>query len=350
MNKKEYFMKEAIKEAKKGIGKVNPNPLVGCVIVKNDVIISKGHHEFYGGKHAEINAIENAQKKIYNLKNSDIYITLEPCFHYGKTPPCVDRIIKEKFKNVFVGMKDPNPLVNSKSINKLKKNNIHVETNILSEEVVELNKIFIKYITKKIPYVALKSAITLDGFIAKENGESKWISNEKSRKLVHNFRNFYSSILVGANTIIKDNPRLTCRNIRNSRNPLRIILDTDGITNNKEFNIYKENGRNIIFTKSNEKWEFKNTEIIRTNLHPKNILFELAKRNIDSILIEGGSNVFSQFIDYSDIFHLFQAPKIFGKGIKIFNNLEKSYNLRLVKTKKIENNIYLELKRECLQE
>ncbi|BBE31518.1 riboflavin biosynthesis protein RibD [Tepiditoga spiralis] len=337
------YMDLAINESLKGIGKVNPNPLVGAVIVKNNKILSTGYHEFFGGRHAEVVAIDNAKEKGYSIKNSEMYVTLEPCSHYGKTPPCADRIIKEGIKKVYVGLKDPNPLVGGKGIKKLKDAGIYVEVGLMKEKIKGINRVFLTYIVQKRPYVHLKLALTLDGFIANKDGNSKWISNESSRKIVHEMRNFYSSILVGAGTILKDNPSLNVRLTKKIRNPLKIILDKHGLTANKNLNIYNE-GENIIFTSSNEKWNFKNTEIIYTDkLNIKDILKELYNRHIDSVLVEGGSKVASEFIEYADRISLFYSSKIFGRGISPFENLKNEKNLKTLSIKNIDNNILWEL-------
>jgi diaminohydroxyphosphoribosylaminopyrimidine deaminase/5-amino-6-(5-phosphoribosylamino)uracil reductase len=350
----EYYMKIAINEAKKGIGKVNPNPLVGAVIVKNGKIISKGYHEYYGGRHAEIVAIENAKRKNIDIKGAVMYVTLEPCSHYGKTPPCANRLVKEGFKEVYIGMLDPNPLVNGKGKKILEDAGIKVEYGILEEKARKLNEIFITYINKKRPFVALKFAMTLDGYIATKSYDSKWISNEKSRKFVHSLRNYYSSILIGANTLIIDNPKLTCR-IKNGRNPIRIILDKNGLFENKNLNIFNEVGKNIIFTKKNVINVPKNTEIIReTDVYK--IINILYNKGIDSILVEGGSSILSMFLKNKlfDKMHVFYSPKIIGNGISPFENIsinkiENSIKFKTISNKRIENDIYWELK-PCLQE
>ncbi|SHE32421.1 diaminohydroxyphosphoribosylaminopyrimidine deaminase [Marinitoga hydrogenitolerans DSM 16785] len=350
----EYFMNLAIKEAKKGIGKVNPNPLVGAVIVKDGKIISKGYHEFFGGRHAEIMAIDNAKKNNNDIKGATMYVTLEPCSHFGKTPPCAYRLVKEGFKEVYIGMLDPNPLVNGNGIKILRNNGIKVQYGILEKQIKELNEIFITYITKKRPYIALKFAMTLDGFIATKKYDSKWISNEKSRKFVHKLRNYYSSILVGSNTLIKDNPKLTCR-LKNGRNPIRIILDEKGVFENKKLNIFDEKGRNIIFTKKIIKDSIKNTEIIN-EINIKEIIKILYQKNIDSILVEGGATVLSSFLKLNlvDKMHVFYSPKIIVNGVSPFrnitiNSIRESIKFKCKKVKSIDDNVYWELE-ACLRE
>ncbi len=194
------FMKQAIKLSKKGYGFVNPNPLVGAVIVKNGKVIGKGYHGYFGGPHAEVNAINNATE---NIKGATIYVTMEPCNHHGKTPPCTDILIKEQIIRVVIGMKDPNKLVNGKGIKKLEDSGIKVDFGILEDEIETLNEAYIKYITSKLPFCTLKTAMTLDGKISTYTGDSKWISNENSRKCVHELRHRYAAIMVGVNTVIK---------------------------------------------------------------------------------------------------------------------------------------------------
>lgn len=219
-------MRIALSLAAKGAGGVNPNPLVGAVIVHNDTIIGNGYHEQYGGPHAEINAIRNAAG---NIKGATLYVTLEPCSHYGKTPPCADALIAAQISKVFVAMADPNPLVAGKGIEKLKENGIDVVVGLLETEAKELNRVFIKYIETRKPYVVLKAAMSLDGKIATYSGHSKWISCEKSRQYIHTLRNELKGIMVGVNTVITDDPELTTR-LENGkgRNPVRIVVDSRG--------------------------------------------------------------------------------------------------------------------------
>src|SRR3989339_670122 len=200
------YMQLALKLAKKGVGKVSPNPQVGCVIVRNNKIIATGYHKHFGGSHAEIDALNNCK----NPEGATMYVNLEPCCHYNKkTPPCVPEIIKLGIKKVVVAMKDPNPLVSGKGIKQLRVNNVKVEIGILEEEAEKLNETYIKYITKKIPFVILKLAFSIDGKTKTFTGDSKWISSESSRKIVHKLRSITDAILVGSNTVLVDNPSLT---------------------------------------------------------------------------------------------------------------------------------------------
>ena len=221
----EKYMRMAIEEAKKGEGFTSPNPLVGAVIVKDDRVIGIGYHKKYGENHAEINAFLNAKENGEDVEGASIYVTLEPCSHYGKTPPCADAIIKNKLKKVIIGCVDSNPKVAGNGIKKLKDAGIDVIVNVLEEECRKLNEVFFYYIANKRPFVVMKYAMTMDGKIATVSGKSKWITSEKTREHSHRFRNKYSAIMVGINTVIEDNPMLNCR-LPNTRNPIRIILDS----------------------------------------------------------------------------------------------------------------------------
>ena len=204
------YMRRAIALAKRGAGFVNPNPMVGCVVVKDDVIITEGYHEYYGGFHAERNALtKNVPDN--SLQNATLYVTLEPCCHHGKTPPCTEIIIEKGIKKVVVGLLDPNPLVAGKGIKILEDAGIEVVTGVEVDKIKELNKVFLKYIKTKRPYVLLKTAMTLDGKIASYTGDSKWITNEKSRQLVHKLRSEMMGIVTGIGTVKADNPMLNSR-------------------------------------------------------------------------------------------------------------------------------------------
>ncbi|MGL4868577.1 MAG: bifunctional diaminohydroxyphosphoribosylaminopyrimidine deaminase/5-amino-6-(5-phosphoribosylamino)uracil reductase RibD, partial [Cetobacterium sp.] len=221
-----YFMELAIKEAQKGAGFVNPNPLVGAILVKENKIISKGYHEIYGGPHAEVNAIERAPE----TEGATLYVTLEPCSRFGKTPPCTDLIIKSKIKRCVIATLDQNPLESGRGIEILERAGIEVLYGVLEKEAQNLNKIFFKFIKDRLPYVFLKVGITLDGKIATRNFSSQWITNSSAREKVEKYRNLFSGILVGANTILEDNPSLRCKNLKNN-SPYRLILDKNLILN-----------------------------------------------------------------------------------------------------------------------
>ena len=324
----EKYMRLAIEEAKKGEGFVNPNPLVGAVIVKDDKILGIGHHEKYGENHAEINAILDAKNKNNDIENATIYVNLEPCSHFGKTPPCADAIIKNKFKRVVIGCLDSNEKVAGNGIKKLKEAKIEVVENILEEECRKLNEVFFHYINSKKPFMVMKYAMTMDGKIATVSGKSKWITSEKSREHAHLFRKKYSAIMVGINTVIEDNPTLNCRIKDNPKNPIRIILDSD-LKIDLQSNICKTSKdikTYIATVKSDKNLEKKKIledlgiEIIETaNKDNKVDLHELIKilgeeKNIDSVLIEGGAVLNASLLKEKliDKVLIYIAPKIFG--------------------------------------
>jgi diaminohydroxyphosphoribosylaminopyrimidine deaminase/5-amino-6-(5-phosphoribosylamino)uracil reductase len=316
-------MQRALELAVKGVGRTNPNPLVGAVIVKNDKIIAEGYHEAFGGPHAEINALKNATESV---KGATMYVTLEPCSHYGKTPPCTEAIIESGITEVVVAAADPNPLVAGRGIKRLEDSGIAVWTGLLEDEAKELNEIFIKFISTGNPFVIMKTAMTIDGKIACKSGKSKWISNEKSRQHVHNLRNRLSGIMVGIGTVLKDDPSLTCRRGEFSRQPIRIIVDsslkipldakvltderpeetiiatTEKLDNQKAENI-KSLGAKILYVPSKDG----RVDLIK-------LMELLGKEQIDSILLEGGGE-----LNYSalkagivDKVMTFIAPKILG--------------------------------------
>ncbi|MCY6960535.1 bifunctional diaminohydroxyphosphoribosylaminopyrimidine deaminase/5-amino-6-(5-phosphoribosylamino)uracil reductase RibD [Clostridium brassicae] len=320
---KEY-MKRAIELAKKGEGLTKPNPLVGAIIVKNNKVIGEGYHEFYGGPHAEVNAFRNATE---DVKGAKMYVTLEPCSHYGKTPPCAKAIIENGIKEVVIGMKDPNPLVAGKGIKILEENGIKVSCGVLEDEVRQINDIFIKYITTKKPFCIMKTAMTMDGKIATYIGDSKWITNDLSRQYVHKIRNRVSAIMVGIGTVLADNPRLTTRlEDKIGSDPIRVIVDSKGrIPLEAEVLNIESNAKTIIVVidkAGKEKIQAikeKGAEVIiapekngRVNL--AYLMDELGKRDIDSVLLEGGSTLnFSALSErIVDKVITFIAPKLIG--------------------------------------
>lgn len=316
------FMRKAVELAEKGIGFVNPNPLVGAVIAKNGKIIGHGFHELYGGPHAEINALNSTN----NAGGATLYVTLEPCNHHGKTPPCTDRIIADKISRVVIGIKDPNPLVNGKGIKQLKQAGIKVETGILKNEIHKLNEVYIKYIREKRPFCVLKTAMTMDGKISTFNGESRWISNEKSRKFVHELRHKYSAIMVGVNTIIKDNPVLTDRSDHSrKKHPVRIVVDSYGRTPTESnvFNTKLAPTWFAITNKTEQKFiddaTSRGCEIIVCPEKNKKVNLDflserLGEKGIDSVLIEGGSTLNFSAIEEGivDKVYSFISPKLLG--------------------------------------
>lgn len=322
---KEGYMKLALELAKKGIGRVHPNPMVGAVIVKDGKILGQGYHKKCGEGHAEVNAFKDAEEKNENVEGAEMYVTLEPCSHFGKTPPCADKIIEKKISKVFIGTLDPNPLVAGRGVKKLKDAGIYVEYGILESECYKLNEVFMKYIVKKEPFVVMKTGMSLDGKIATYSGESKWITEERSREDVHNLRNELTGIMVGINTVLKDNPQLTCR-VNGGRNPIRIIVDSNLKIpmDCKIVNTAKEVETIIATTdKANldkiNSLEDKGVKIIvvpskngKVNL--KELMTILGKLKIDSILLEGGGTLNFSALEEGivDKVKIYIAPKIIG--------------------------------------
>lgn len=355
------FMEKAISLAKKGEGLVDSNPLVGAVIVKDGKIIGGGYHEYFGGNHAEINALENAFE---DTKDSTMYVTLEPCSHFGKTPPCVEAIIKSGIKRVVIGLIDPNPLVSGNGIKTLRDHGIEVVTGVLENECRELNEVFLKYIKTKLPFVTLKYAMTLDGKIASYTGDSKWISNLKSRKYVHKLRHINSAIMVGIGTVLSDDPSLNTRlDIEKPLDPIRIIVDTRGrVPINSEVINLKSHAKTIVATSDlieTEKLkalEDKNITVIICPIVNKQVdlnflLKSLGKRGISSILLEGGSELNFNMLKENlvDKVITFIAPKIIGgkssktpvggEGIELMKN---SINTDNIKFKTFDDDICIE--------
>lgn len=315
-------MKLALELAKKGMGKVNPNPMVGAIIVKNGKVIGEGYHEAFGQAHAEVNAFNSL---IEDAAGATIYVTLEPCSHYGKTPPCVDKIIENKISRVIVGAFDPNPVVSGKGVKKLRDVGIEVITGVLEDECTKINEVFMKYIVSKKPFVILKSAMSLDGKIATSKGESKWITGEKSRVEVHKLRNEVSAIMVGVNTIINDNPQLTCR-LENGRNPIRIVVDST-LRIPIESKVISDiaEAKTIIATtdkgSSDKILELTNAGVTVLIIKSKDgrvdlqeLMIELGNLNIDSILLEGGGILNFSALDQGivDKIQIYISPKIIG--------------------------------------
>jgi diaminohydroxyphosphoribosylaminopyrimidine deaminase/5-amino-6-(5-phosphoribosylamino)uracil reductase len=293
--------------------------MVGCVIVKNGLIIGEGYHSEYGGKHAEIKAIESVldQKEI---ENSTVYISLEPCVHHGKTPPCVNELINRKIKIAVIGSRDSNPIVGGKGIESLKRAGIEVHENVLSEACRTLNKRFFTFHEKRRPYVILKWAQTSDGYLDKnrEIGEKgiNWISSPESKVLVHKWRSEEQSILVGRNTIMNDNPSLTVREI-SGKNPTRIVIDSQ-LQLSKDVNIFSKDAPTLVFNRlKNDQTD--GVEWIKiSETSTKHILDELFKRNIQSVLVEGGSRTLQYFIidNVWDEARVIVGDVKFGDGVK----------------------------------
>lgn len=314
------YMRLAIELASKTSGQTSPNPVVGAVIVKENQIIGIGAHLKAGKAHAEVHAINMAGEKV---RGATVYVTLEPCSHFGRTPPCADVLIKSEVKRVVIASTDPNPLVAGKGIDKLKKAGIEVEVGILREEAEQLNEVFFHYISTGMPYVTLKSAISLDGKIATATGESKWITSEEARLDVHKYRHQHDGILVGINTIIKDDPELTTRLPLGGKNPVRIILDTSlrmpldaKVVNDDKAPTWIIVGNNAADEKI-KAMEAKNIEIIKMPADTIDIhstLKILGEKGLTSLYVEGGSQINGSFIKAKAVNQVitYIAPKIIG--------------------------------------
>ena len=321
----EQYMRRAIQLAAEGEGKTRPNPLVGAVVVKDGRIIGEGYHTKYGSLHAEREALADCVRRGESPKGADIYVTLEPCCHTGKQPPCTEALVESGVGHVIIGSADPNPLVSGKGIAYLRQHGIQVETGFLKEECDALNSIFFHYITTGKPYVALKYAMTADGRIATVTGASKWITGEEARNHAHRLRNRYAAILVGKNTVQSDDPMLNCR-LPGGVNPLRIVLDSR-LWIPLESKLV-QTARNIPLmvvcggkASADKKGalEQMGAEVLslpgadgRPDL--KALVSELGRRGVDSLLIEGGSQVHYSALEAGIVNHIYSyvAPKIFG--------------------------------------
>ena len=360
----EQFMKRAIELAKQGAGWTAPNPLVGAVVVKNGRVIGEGYHRKYGELHAERNALAACTE---DSAGATLYVTLEPCCHYGKTPPCTEIIIEKKIAKVVIGSRDPNPKVAGKGARILREHGIEVVEDYMRETCDALNPVFFHYITTKTPYVVLKFAMTLDGKIATRTGASKWITGEAARNHVHQLRGRYAGILAGIGTVLADDPMLNCR-IDGAHQPLRIILDSHLripmgsrlVRSAKEYPLLivcnestrdREEGTNRI--QKLEEAGAKVWTLPEKNGHPDlNVLMQrLGEEKIDSVLIEGGGTVNEAALKAHIVHHVYAyiAPKIFGgedaktpvegSGIRL---PQECANLRLAKITVLLNDMLLE--------
>ena len=309
------YMRRALELAELGRGNVAPNPMVGCVIVHEAKIIGEGYHKKYGEPHAEVNAI-NSVKDPALLKESTLYVTLEPCSHFGKTPPCADLIIKKNIRKVAIACRDPFEQVDGKGIERLQKAGIEVEVGMLEQEAKIQNARFFTFHSIKRPYVILKWAQTADGFLARTNGDSKWISNSHSRQLVHKWRSEEDAILVGQTTAEIDNPSLTTRQWV-GKNPIRIVLDRK-LQTPKNFKLFDDKATTYIMNTEREEEAGSNRWIKLSTMTPGAILEKLHELRIQSVIIEGGSAVLNSFIadDCWDEARVFQSEQLFGKGLK----------------------------------
>lgn len=357
------YMRMALELAEKGRFTVAPNPMVGCIIERDRQVVGKGWHQFPGGPHAEIVALRAAGEY---ARGANLYISLEPCCHYGRTPPCVDELIAAKIKEVHIAVLDPNPLVNGRSVKKLLAAGIKVYLGAEAKFAEEQNAVFFHSIISKKPYVIAKWAMSIDGKIAAQNGSSKWISNDESRKHAHLTRSWLGSVLVGANTIIQDNPNLTpyllCSSNRISQNFARIILDPLG-ESPLVSNVFKSDIRTIVVTsnKSDANWrkelKLKGTNILIEEINEfglfnlDSLLTTLCKAGISGILVEGGQATLTSFVHAKLInkLHVYIAPKLLGGDAALtpvadigVKNILEAPQLTNVKTELLGNDVFLE--------
>ena len=340
--KDKKFMKIALELSKKAMGYTEPNPLVGALVVKNNKILSTGFHSEYGAEHAERIALKGMREK-----NTTLYVTLEPCSHFGKTPPCTDLILKNRVKRAVISISDPNPLVNGKGIKKLSENNVTVDVGILKENAKRINRHYFKFIKKKIPYITINAGISIDGKLTDKNKRSEWISDQKLRNFSHSLRGEFSSILAGVKTVVDDNPQLTIREKAwKNKKLFRIILDSNNILST-DLRIFK-NQKNfplILFSSNkatNKIPKVKNHFFVDSDNHGLNlteilnILYEL---KISSILIEGGGQVIDSFLKnelYDEII-LFTANKLLGgkESVELFHSGANLSNPVVLKDREI---------------
>lgn len=343
-------MNRAIELAKGGWGKVEPNPLVGAVIVKDNIVLAEGFHQYFGGDHAEVDAL----KKIDNrAEGATIYVSLEPCSHYGKTPPCVEAIIKSKISKVVVAMEDPNPLVAGRGIQILREKGLEVVTGVMEKEAKKLNEIFIKYITTQKPFCILKSATTLDGKIASKSRDSKWITGDDSRAYTHHIRNRVSAIMVGVATVINDDPQLNTRleGIEDVSHPIRVIVDDESlrIPIDSKVVLTSKLQKTIVATTSKapidkiDKLKLAGIDVIITaekdrQVDLNDLMAKLGERKVDSILLEGGGTLNYSALETGivDKVMYFIAPKIIG-GREAITSIEGEGKEKVDDAFKIDN-------------
>ena len=354
----EDYMKQALRLARRGQGRTSPNPMVGAVIVKGNRIIGQGYHRYFGGKHAEINAIESVRE---DISGATMYVTLEPCCHHGKTLPCVETIIRSDIGRVIIGTVDLNPRVNGRSVKILNKEGIETRVGVLEDECFSLNEAYFKYMKTGLPFITVKFAMTLDARIATSTGSSQWISSLASQRLAHKLRTYNDAVMVGASTIIRDNPRLTVRLVR-GRNPTRIVLDSR-LKVPPDSRVFEEQeaAPTIVATTSRGDDEKVATlggrgiEVLvvqedeRGRVDLARLLGMLAKREISSVLVEGGAETITSFLRLNLVDRLVAivAPKLMGRGIEVVGELnitdvDKAIKLSFTRTYRSGEDIVVE--------
>ena len=332
----------ALKLSKLGQAGVGANPMVGCVISSDDKIIAKDYHHQYGQEHAEINALNQIGHKAENCK---LYVTLEPCSHHGKTPPCINAIIKAGIKKVYVATLDPNPLVSGSGVKLMKENGIHVEIGLLENNAIEVNRGFFKRMKTGLPFITSKIAMSLDGRVAMRSGESKWITSEASRADVQILRSQNQAILTGSGTILNDNPMLTVRNKKLQSKPLRVIIDSSNSITDKSLNIFSSDSETLILNPTNSKI-LKNGKI-----DLKSALIKLGEMGINNVLLESGSGLNGAMMESSliDEFIIYTAPVILGSDAQAmmelpFKKMSEKISLNILELTQVANDLKIRAK------
>ncbi len=356
----EYWMGECLKLARRGHAYVSPNPMVGAVVVKKNQVVARGFHRMFGGPHAEVECLNRFKG---NPRGATLYVNLEPCAHQGKTPPCTDLIIKSGIRDVSVGMRDPNPLVRGRGMLALRRAGIRTEVGLREEECRELNKAFIRHMTTGLPFIHLKIAQTLDGKIADTRGRSRWISSPDSRRLVHKWRASHDAVLIGAQTIIVDDPLLNVR-LAKGRNPHVVILDGRLRIPLTSRVLQPLRGRNVFLCTSTSATKRKRGTVqrleelgvrvlrfpgVRTKISLRQVLKTLYRNGIGTLFVEGGSDVAGGFL-YSglvDQLSIFVAPRMMGPGILSFNDGHSGIKIRhrqvtRLVTRRVGNDVLLQ--------
>ena len=354
----EKYMRLAMQLAGNAIGRTSPNPLVGAVIVKDNRVVGCGWHRKAGTPHAEVHALNQAGEL---AQGADVYVTLEPCAHYGKTPPCAKALVEAKVKNVYGGLLDVNPKVAGKGFKILEDAGIHVEYGFLQDELRKQNEVFFKWIEHKKPFIVLKAAMTLDGKIATATGQSKWITNETSRAYGYKLRDIYDGIMVGINTVIEDNPMLTAR-VDGGKNPIRIVVDSSLKIDINANVVQDKSAKTIVATTDKAdkdkilKLQAQNVDVIvvdkdeNDKVDIEKLLNILGQQNICSILVEGGATLSGSFVAKKlvDKVYFFIAPKIIGgkeaktpvAGTGILN-LQEALALKDIQIEKLEEDVLI---------
>ena len=332
----------ALKLSKLGQAGVGANPMVGCVISRHDKIIAKDYHHQYGQEHAEINALNQIGHKAENCK---LYVTLEPCSHHGKTPPCINAIIKAGIKKVYVATLDPNPLVSGSGVKLMKENGIDVEIGLLENNAIEVNRGFFKRMKTGLPFITSKIAMSLDGRVAMRSGESKWITSEASREDVQILRSQNQAILTGSGTILNDNPMLTVRNKKLQSKPLRVIIDSGNSITDKSLNIFSSDSETLILNPTNSKI-LKNGKI-----DLKSVLIKLGEMGINNVLLESGSGLNGAMMESSliDEFIIYTAPVILGSDAQAmmelpFKKMSEKISLNILELTQVANDLKIRAK------